>query len=77
MHYITIVELFYHVPKIQECGMLWDAAIKKWENQTKLKDVMFGLKIAKIGRALLSIKWVNYITQWVRNTSKRQFMHFN
>jgi hypothetical protein len=26
---------------------------------------------------LLSIKWVNYITQWARNTSKRQFMHFN
>jgi len=51
MLFITTVAQSYQDPKIQECGMQWDAATTKWENQTKPKDAMFELRIARTGKA--------------------------
>jgi hypothetical protein len=40
MLFITTARLFYQGQKIQECGMQWVVAIKKWTKTMKLKDVM-------------------------------------
>lgn len=77
MPYIIIPEQYSQGQRIQECGMLWAAAIKKWARVIKLKDVIQEHKTAKIERELLSIKWGNFIIQWAPNMSKRLFMHFN
>lgn len=47
---ITLVEQFYHVQKMQECGMLWEAVMRKLENQHKHKNAMKGLSARKIDR---------------------------
>jgi hypothetical protein len=47
---IITVKQYYHDPKIQECGTLWEVATKKWIRTMKLKDAMLGLKAAKIVR---------------------------
>jgi hypothetical protein len=72
MPYITIVEQSYLVQKIQECGMRWEAAIKKWEKQMRLSAVIHVLKIVRIEKESLFIKWESSTTQWVLNTSRKQ-----
>lgn len=37
---IITVKQFFQDQKIPECGMQWEAAIKKWIKTTRLKDVM-------------------------------------
>lgn len=39
-HFITTAKLSFQDQKIQECGMLWAVAIKKWIKTMRLKDVM-------------------------------------
>jgi len=67
MLYTTTAELYCQDQKIQECGMRWDVAIKRWGNQTKLNDAMFVLKTVKIDRVLLFIRWANSIMRWAPN----------
>jgi hypothetical protein len=50
MLYIIILGLFYQGQKIQECGMQWDAAIKKWVKEIKHKDAIQEHKIVKIDK---------------------------
>lgn len=47
MPYIITVKLFYHDQKIQECGMQWAVAIKKWIKIMRLKGVMLEPKAPK------------------------------
>jgi hypothetical protein len=69
MPYTTTAGLCYPGPKIPGCGTLWDAAIRRWANQTRHSDVTFVRKTAKIGRGLPFIKWANSTMRWGRNTS--------
>ena len=74
---IIIVELFSQDPKIQECGMLWDAAMIRWEKEMRLIDAMEEHRTAKIDRVLQFIKWENYTMQWVQPTNRKLFTHSN
>lgn len=67
MLYITLAELFCQDQKMQECGMLWEVAMKKLERQSKPKNVMKELNVRKIDRELQYIKWQNYIIQWAHS----------
>jgi hypothetical protein len=40
MRSIIIAKQYYQGLKIQECGTLWEVAIKKWKKIMKLKDAM-------------------------------------
>jgi hypothetical protein len=75
--YITIVKQFYPDLKIQECGMLWEVATKKWIKITRLKDVLLEPKVAKIDKELQFIKWASFIILWAQNFNLKQFMHLN
>jgi len=61
MHCIITAEQFYQDQKIQECGMLWEVAIRKWVKIIKHKGVTSELKTQKIEKALPFIKWENCI----------------
>ncbi len=50
MPYITTVEQYYLVLKIQECGTPWVVAMTRWVKPTRLRGVMFELRILRIGR---------------------------
>ena len=50
MLYITLAELFCQGQKMQECGMLWEAVMRKLENQHKHKNAMKGLNARKIDK---------------------------
>ena len=50
MLFITLAEPYYHVLKMQECGMLWEAVMKKSENQLKLKSVMKEQSVQRIDK---------------------------
>jgi len=45
---IIIQELSFQDQKIQECGMLWVVATKKWEKEIRLKDAIQEHKTVKI-----------------------------
>ena len=77
MHSIITAELFSQDLKIQECGMLWGAAMTRWEKEMRLTDAMEEHRTARIGRVSQFIKWENFIMQWVLPTNRRQFMHSN
>jgi hypothetical protein len=51
MPFIILVELYYQDPKMQECGMPWEAAMRKSGNLYRLKNVMKELNVLKIERA--------------------------
>ena len=61
MLFITLVEQWFQGRKIQECGMLWVVAMKKWVKQAKLPNALQGPRILKIEKVLLFIKWQNFI----------------
>lgn len=50
MPYITLAEQYYHAQKMQECGMLWEAVMRRLENQHKRKNVMKELNARKIDK---------------------------
>ena len=75
--YITIAKQFYPDLKIQECGMRWEAATKKWIKIMRLKDALLEPKAVKIDKVLQFIKWENFIILWAQNFNLKQFMHLN
>ncbi len=77
MRSIIIAKQYCQGLRIRECGTLWEVAIKKCKKIMKLKDVMYELKVQKIEKALLFIKWENFTTSWDHNFNSKQFMHSN
>jgi len=77
MHYTITQEQFSQDQRIQECGMQWAAAIKKWEREMRLKDAILEPKTAKTDKESPSIKWENFTIQWALSTNKKLFMLSN
>jgi hypothetical protein len=64
MLFITLVGLYYLDQKMLECGMQWEAVIKKLGNWQKHKSVMKEQNVLKTDKELLFIRWPNSTTQW-------------
>ncbi len=69
MLFITSVELSCLGQRMQECGMQWEAVMRRLGRRLKLKNVMKGHSAQRIDKVLLSTKWLNYTTQWDHNSS--------
>lgn len=67
MLFIILVGLSYLGRKMLECGMQWEAVIKKLENWQKHKSVMKEQNVLKTDKVLLFIRWLNCTTQWDLN----------
>ena len=64
MLFIILVGLCYLGRKMLECGMQWEAVIKKLGNWQKHKSVMKEQNVLKTDKELLFIRWPNSTTQW-------------
>lgn len=67
MLFIISVELSSLDQRMQECGMQWEAVIRRLGRRLKLKNVMKGQSVQRTDKVLLSTKWLNYIIQWGPN----------
>lgn len=68
MPFIISAEQYSQDQKMQECGMLWEAAMKRFLNLQRRKNVIKEHNHQKTVKELRCIKWGNFTIQWDHNS---------